>query len=475
MLQILAGFALVAASLVAQDKLITFDAVISNSHGGPIANLSIDDLQLRDNGKPYRIAILRSNQISPDSAPPAAGLYTNRPPGVERGAILILLDLLSLDQRQLPYVKGRLINALENLSTRDYLLFYMLTSQGLVAAEPMPQMAGREPDYGWTKKIDSLVDRVRGGVVNDADLPDVTERALETVAQIMTPIRGPKSVVWITDGIPRGMDGVTRANISSSPFVKGVVGAFGSKGIALYSATGFAGLTVSGGATSMAGPDLILTEIAEQIGGEAFLNRDISGAIKAALVANTRPSYTIGFYPTVWDGKPHRIQLKCRQPGSVAIAPPQYVADGSRATPESREKSAVTRLVKSSFDAVDIGLRAAAAPSPKTPGGTRLQLAIDAKNLNLWRQGDQHAGNVSTTVIYYDATGKPGVAGNVRHPFSFTEQQRAAAEKSGIGLSDDVQLPPSAVMMRVIVFDFNSNAVGSITIPITEADRSRSI
>jgi hypothetical protein len=95
-----------------------------------------------------------------------------------------------------------------------------------------------------------------------------------------------------------------------------------------------------------------------------------------------------------------------------------------------------------------------------------LQIRIDAGDLKLLRQEDGYAGHLSTTIAYYEASGARKVFSGVQRDFRFNDEQRRAALRAGIGLTDERQIPAGVSWIRVIVFDPESNAVGSVSIPV---------
>jgi VWFA-related protein len=439
----------------AQDQLVTFDVAIVDSHGRPITDITTDELRLKDDGKPERIAVFRNNQRKQDPAGTVPNQYSNRSRPPVQSATAILLDLVNLNVRAEGYVQGRLIGAVEHLHSRGYLLFGAITNRGLTWIQGFPEPPATVPDNGWTERIESLLKELPSLTgVNQADRGEFTFRSLDKVAQTFASFPGQKKVVWITDGVPREEHGPAWF----TPVFHEISAAFATRGIALFVAGGFGdGMTFTPPNADM------LTPIAEATGGKAYLDRDIAGAIAADAVPVT--TYTVGFYPAESDGKKHPLDLTCTRRGAVVRAPETYVADPAAATGAARQRQAISRAVAAPFDLDEIGLRAAVGPS-KTLGAVQLQIRIDGEDVALWRQDDSYIGHLSTTIAFYDAAGKRNVFNSVERELHFSEKQRQAAIRSGIGLADERQIPASATRMRIIVFDEQSNAVGSVTIPL---------
>ena len=83
-------------------------------------------------------------------------------------------------------------------------------------------------------------------------------------------------------------------------------------------------------------PDRSLKKIAEETGGGYFeLKKTDELAPTFTRVAQELHSlYTIGFEPSVLDGKEHKLDVKMKQPGQVARARKTYVASAQRLSPQ---------------------------------------------------------------------------------------------------------------------------------------------
>jgi VWFA-related protein len=79
-------------------------------------------------------------------------------------------------------------------------------------------------------------------------------------------------------------------------------------------------------------PDRSLKKIADETGGGYFeLKKTDDLAPTFTRVAQELHSqYTLGFTPTVLDGKEHKLELKVKQPGMTARARKSYIASEDR-------------------------------------------------------------------------------------------------------------------------------------------------
>jgi hypothetical protein len=426
-----------ACAATAQDKLVTFDLSVTDSHGRPATDINADELQLQDNGKHFRIVVFHLNDPKPDTAAPVANQYSNGSLPAPSATALVL-DYVNQSLREQGDVRARLTGALEHLNPAGYLLLATITARGPAWIQDFPSGPSPRPDNPWTAKIGPLLEDPAGITSIDlADRGEFTFESLDKIARSLARFPGQKKVVWITGGL-EGDPHVFR------PVIDRIAAAFATRGIVLFTAGGF-------------------SPIAEATGGKEFLDKDIAGAITAQ--AAPAATYTVGFYPGEWDAKKHKLTLTCARRGTSVAAPESYDPDAENWTPAAQEHNAVNRALASAFDLDGIGLRAAIAPA-KTPGNVQLQIRIDAGDLRLLHQEDGYAGHLSTTIAYYQASGARKVFGTVQRDFRFNDEQRRSALRSGIGLADERQVPADVSRIRVIVFDPESNAVGSVSIPV---------
>jgi VWFA-related protein len=434
-----------ASAAVAQDKLVTFDVSIADSHGRPVTDINPDELQLQDNGKHFKIVVFHLNDRKPDTVALAPNQYSNGSLPAP-SATAVVLDYVNQTLTEKGYVQARLTEALEHLNPAGYLLLATVTPRGPAWIKTFPSGSSLRPDNTWTPKIGPLLENTASvASINAADRGEFTFQSLDKIAQSLARFPGRKRAVWITEGAPRDVGGSTLF----LPVAHRIAAAFATRGIVLFTTSGFS--------------DYVLTPIAEATGGKAFLDKDIAGAIAAQ--AAPAATYTVGFYPGEWDAKKHKLTLTCTRRGTSVVGPESYDPDAETWTPAAREHQAVNRALANPFDLDGIGLRAAIGPA-RTPGAVDLQIRIEARDLRLFRQEDSYVGRLSTTIAYYEASGARQVFQSTEREFHFTDEQRQAALRAGIGLADERQIPATATSMRIIAFDPHSNAVGSLTIPL---------
>jgi hypothetical protein len=75
-------------------------------------------------------------------------------------------------------------------------------------------------------------------------------------------------------------------------------------------------------------------------------------------------------------------------------------------------------------------------------------------------------GDVSVTLVAYDAAGKASILKQSGYPFRMTAEQHRDALQNGTKISPDLALNDDVRKVRIIVCDRLSGAVGSLTVPV---------
>ena len=199
---------LCAFAASAQDKLVTFDVAITDSHGRPITDVNADELQLQDNGKHFRIAVFHLNDHKPDKAAPGANQYSNSALPAPSATALVL-DYVNQTLAEQGAVRARLTGALEHLNPAGYLLLATITDRGPAWIEDFPNGPSPRPDNGWTARVGALLENTPNArAINAADRAEFTAQSLDKIAQSLARFPGQKKVVWIAEGTPREQPGL---------------------------------------------------------------------------------------------------------------------------------------------------------------------------------------------------------------------------------------------------------------------------
>jgi len=488
------GLAFVLAALQGDDspelKLLDLNVIALDSHEQPVNDLTIDDFQVTDAGKPQKIVFFRHRDAALRQASTLApNEVSNRGPESVPFATVILFDLMNESFGSRGNAANEIIKTLEKLDKADYLYLYIVTIDGrLFSVHGLPN--GEEgPDAAhWTKQIKPQLDNALKTVLRNRPVEvDISIRtqmtfiALDQMGLELSRVAGRKNLVWVTDGVPIGLGPVrsdTGEFVDFTPQLRHLSQALERSGVAIYpvrqvmmGSPDRIGATSDGvGATGGAGTGMqsieTLNEFASVTGGRPNLGKDIGAALKQAM-NDVRVSYQIGYYAPDrnWDGKFHKIRITCKRKGVHIQAKTGYYAWA--VPPGEGSEQAIRAVVGTQFDAAEIGLHGSLTADPKDKGSMQLNVRIDAHDVAFGQQGDHSDAQLRLALVGYYNDGR--IEGSHVVPFDvhFSAAEREKARSEGIPFTRKVAISDQLGRVRLIVFDRGSNAIGSLTIPIS--------
>jgi len=318
-----------------------------DAKGEPVTDLSRQDFQIFDEGKRQPIATFE--------ATPANGL----PP-----TTLILLDFLNANLANRDYEANVIERALEPLETGGSVYLYLLSIRGdllAVHALPGPQPTTDRNRMGppWTRRIRPILNQAMQAVFQLRPMDDrdggvrtaASFQALSQLADTLTPIRGPKSFIWITAGVPNvlaypyGCKDVSFSSRSGrylagrcgdkncvitdqkcvdyTPFLRRFSSALNRSDTVFYSVEAIFDAIPS--ATRGTARDT-LQQLAGLTGGRVDLSGDAGTAITQSL-ETARGRYRLTVPAPTANGKYHKLRVECIRKNVRIDAPRGYLAD----------------------------------------------------------------------------------------------------------------------------------------------------
>ena len=472
-------------------RLVDLNVVAVDKHGQPITDLTADDFQISDSGKPQKISFFRRNGETTGQGQdpaPSANQFSNRAADRPPNAIVILFDLMNLGFGARGMAANQLVRNLSSLQSANSLYLYLVTLDGRLfpvhAIPPGGERPERPDATPWTQQIKPLMDSALRATQNfrspDIDVfirTQLTFGVLEALGQQLSSIPGRKIVVWVTDGVPVAL-GQNRSDtglpIDFTPLIRQFSEALDRYDIALYPVRQIMlgrsdniGATSGGyGATGGDGTGIqslaTLNLFADLTGGRRSTDKDIGSVVQQA-GNDLHFYYQIGYYPPAknWNDKFHKVRVTSKRGGARIQAKTGYYAwkAGSRA------RQAFVSTAAAPFDAEEIGLRATlAADTP--PGNTELaSVKIDAHDIALAHEGERYTGHLALVVVKYMSNGLIASSPVSDLDINYTGTERDQALHDGIGIAEKLAASQGDSRFRVIVFDRGSNAVGSLTLP----------
>jgi len=453
-------------------RLNKLNVVALDGQGRPVTGLRSADIQLFEDEKPRDIAFLRFTGDRALLAKRDPREFSNRA-GAARHVTVILIDLLSDPIMNGSVLTREVADALGHLESSDGLYLYALAARGeLYPIHPLPK-AGAETTPAaepWTGDIGptlqaALKDLVHLKPVDDREIKvrfELTVNALRDLGSQLAQVSGRKNLVWLTRGIP--ITGYSISAQSTMDFTKPLR--------RLCEELEQAQIVVYTVEQSVAGA-AVETERAETFdtftgvtGGREYSSDRAADAIQQA-ITDSRANYEIVYYSLLNpDGKHHKIRVTCgrsdvrlqTKPGFYAVAPP-----GSPGGPAPGALQLGETTADGPFDATDIGLRASVSPDPANARNMRFEIHIDPADLLPRPTSNQDTRNMFVMFAAYDEGLKQPSRPIVD---SLSPEELEAATHSEDGLRYAVPLEQAIHKVRVIVFDAELGAAGSVTIPI---------
>jgi VWFA-related protein len=476
-------------------QVVQLSVVALDSHGQPVGDLTAADFEIADAGKPQKVAIFRHGDVKLRQAPPlGAGEFSNRGAANLDHATLILFDLLNQTFGARGEASSYLVDGLKSVESGDSLFLYLLTADAkLYPVRPLPGAGTEAPAPGgvsWTRNAKPLVDgamtrmfRLRPTSIDMGTRVSLTYAALESVGRMLAGIPGRKSIVWITRGVPISLSVSSQSTVTAgqavtagepldyAPVLRRLCLILDRLNVAVYpvmqTPPGMGGADdVSSFAVSS---EEGLRQIAEWTGGPAKAANTIPSTLRQA-INDVRTSYRLGYYPPAanWDGKFHNLRVSCARKGVRLQVQTGYYAIPDKA---GDEDEALKVAAATAFDASEIGLRCAMTPSPS--GGTvvRFKLGIDPADIRIAQQGDRYSSSLDMQMVGYLTSGEFQSSPVRPLNLSWTADELAKAKTDGFLWNPpiDINVRDTAEKVRFLVFDRDSHAIGTLTIPLKTA------
>jgi VWFA-related protein len=499
-------------------------SVIVTKKGEPFAGLKKEDFTVLDNGKPQQVGLFSmesSGKLPAAPKPLPPNTYTNRleqKASSPSGITIILLDSLNSRFEDRAYTRNQIVKYLKTIQPEDRIGLYTLgrgirvlhdytaDSSELLAklakykGENLPDLAAGEPSGMGSDalQLDSWLNGRGGASGAEADFYTVnrvqgTLRALQFIADHLARVPGRKNLIWLSGGFPLtlGFDNIgefmdpRREHRTFSDEITQCVRAMNNANLAIYPVDARGLMVDPRFSAANRTIDLktpqpppgrkeqdSMEELASRTGGRAYFNtNDLAKAIHDS-VADTRLTYTLGYYPSddKFDGKFHSIKIKVDQPGISLRYRKGYFDLPEQPQNEAARKVELRNASFSPLDATEIGLVAQWRPTdPAKPGFLSLVMQIEPRGISLEHQNDRWAGKLDILFVQKDEHGKQYNGQDDTLELRLTEPNYRKAITDGLIYQRQVPRAPRGKEMRVIVRDAASGAVGSLTMPFPDA------
>ena len=501
-------------------RIVEVSVVAEDKRGRPITDLKGDELVVLDGGRTERIVSFTGPSPPADVPAPAPVAPANLPPGtftnrLERLAggpaavTAILFDGLNTPVARQTYARRQVLAFLKQVEPGQPIALYTL-GQGLsvlheVTTDPRPVIRALEQyrgelsadgaaaplDTGGTglEAFGSWLEQLETNLIEryDKDRALRTIRALEAIANRLEKVPGRKNLVWVSGTFPAwiGRDRVPLprrpdpAPLSSD--IERAARALNAASLAVYpvDARGLMAPAEYEPVRSSISKDLPLASrsgfatmetLAQRTGGLAFYNDNDLGRAFRRAAEDARVAYRLGYQPShdEWNGKFREIKVTVSRPGVRLRHRRGYFAQPDAPADDWYRSGVLGAAMWNPTNATRVGLTVRVLPSGESLG---LDLLLDARDVTLQPVGNGLKGQLDVWLVQLG----PGDAllDTVSHVAELNfdrityEQVRASGE---LPLVERLKRHPKAVLLRVLVRDFASGGLGSVSIPL-ERDR----
>jgi VWFA-related protein len=436
--------------------------------------------------------------------------------GFARKQIIKFLEQIQPKDHVAIYTLGSDVRVLHDFTTDSQTLVEALKdyagyeSHEVKASEPGPEpvaitvITPNAPNAAGMVPIEvGLEDYLRQTQQQSADWYSMdrtlrTLDALKTIARRLSQFPGRKNLIWVSSSFPftigsgtANTENVMRGERSFGPEIeqaehllndanmaiypvdaRGLVGTFGvnpnlSAGRSLPARQRWDNPTIQGLGQLTPTHD-VMQVIADETGGRAFYgSNDIMGSIRRAL-ADSKLTYTLGYYPTdvKWDGRFREIKVKVRRSGVKVLSRRGYFAFGQGTKEgQEQEKKAILEAATEPLDATAIGITVQTDPSPQE-SVLPMTVGIDTHTLTLVQKGGRWTGSLDLLFAQIDPQGQ--MLNGLSQPvhLRLTEDEYLKLLKQGLSISGRLQLVTGVERLKVVALDQSTLAVGSVTVPL---------
>jgi VWFA-related protein len=433
-------------------RIVNLNVIALDSQGQPVAGLSAEDFQVLDNGKPRRVVW-------------AHALGQKRP-----AATFILFDLLNSDFAARGLSATEITRALEKPGFGDNVYLYVLTpSERIVpvhGVSPEEAANAASPTRQVKPALDEVLRQVNGLKTQDDRLPPLriepTWKAMTALIAEMAEVPGPKSFVWITQGVLNGFfDYGNRWFKDTTPLriFAGNLSAIDALAYSVEQRPNGSLASVSDGSSGDT-----LKQISELTGGHALPSDNVEQAIRQAVNDAAHMNYRIAFESEKSDGKYHKLRVTTtRRDIRIQTADHYYAFAGPGPDAEQRAEGMEESISRSPFDFDAIAVSGKATPMADTPGQVHLTLRVNAADVELIREGGRYRGSLAIALA---GAGPAGIVGAAPADLDLSAEDYAKASKEGIEIARVARVEAAAKQVRIMVLDRNSFLAGTATVPL---------
>ncbi|HEY7502083.1 MAG TPA: VWA domain-containing protein [Vicinamibacterales bacterium] len=516
---------------------VEIDAVVTDQQGNFVRNLTKDDFQVIEQGKPQTVSVFSLVDIPIEKFDPPlfktkpieADVRSNRKEFDGRVFVIVLDDLNTHFARS-GRVKAAARQFVERYLGANDIAAVVQTGGAKATGQEFTNsrarllraidtFMGQKERSATLEKIDDYF-RLRN--MGSTDLPRDSMEAmrvykarntftvLKNVADYMAGIRGRrKAVVFFSEGVDYDIyDAITnRYATDIRQYGQDAIAAATRSNVSFYAVDprGLGGLDDAGelgsipddptlglGMTSMQRELQIsqdsLRTIANETGGFAAVNSNDFGTSFGRIIQDNSSYYVLGYYSTDSrrDGQFRTVNVRLKNPALQVRARKGYVAPrgrppaGTPPPPGIAASIAMREALDSPLPVTGLGLTAFAAPMAgavvpgKSPQASVLVVVeIDGSALKFKEDAGMFVNDVEVAIVAMDEGGKIRGGAKDTAQLKLRSETHEAVVKNGIRITRRLDLVPGRYQLRIGARENVSNRVGSVLYDLDVPDFSK--
>jgi len=511
---------------------VEIDARVTDAQGTFAGDLTKDDFQVSEDGKPQTISVFTRVELPIEREDPPLfkgvpiepDVQTNRAAFNGRVFVLILDDLQT-DFRRSARLKAAARQFIQRYIGANDLAAVVYTggspdrgqeftnSRARLIASVNKFAGSKLPSETMSKLDDYYRARAIGESARDTNQAERGYKArnslsaLNSVAEYLASVRGRrKAVVWFGEGIDYDMDNPFTPDASVlRDTMKEAIAAATRADASFYGvdARGLgAGLdeAIDIGGVPVDDPDfqapssLIQNEVrraqdslrvmSEQTGGFAIVNQNDLNAAFERIVKENSNYYVLGYYPSneKRDGGFRKIQVHVSRPGLRVQARNGYTAPKGKVPTVSTKPSdlavppEIREALASPIPTTGLGLTTFAAPFTGPDGKSTVAVVVEfaPDRLKFVEQNGKFNEDIELHVLAIDANGKMQDGGRTVVPLRLSAPSHDAVTANGFRVIRRLTIPPGRYQIRIGAKETNGGGVGTVTQSLDVPDFSKS-
>jgi VWFA-related protein len=467
-----------APTLQVYSRETVVDVTVTDANGNPVHGLTKADFTVKEDGKPQSIKSFSEATSAVERTPPKlpAGTYSNFQATPISGPVnIILLDLLNNSKKDMIYAKRATIDYLNSMPMGTEVAIFALsanrllrlvqgfTSDGAAAAKAVDGI-----DVEWVTPPQYMIqfDLISYGAINQ-------------VASYVSGIKGRKNLLLFSRGlaVPLGIDHGRTFNVTYDQ-IQVLIDKLVDEEVAVSY-------------VNPHGVPSFSADTEETFGSKSYANSNDLKSLLVKAVDDGRSYYTLSYVPPTFamDNRRHSIEVAVDRSGLTLVYRRGFRADVvATVAPVSGGKLMQASMERGLPPSTELlfDVRAQPRTEPKKPTDPPLLGILDAsvKKTGLTRYGflyavptsqitfaddpdGTHRGAVEFDIVAFDADGKQVTMLSQTMQLPLTDEERAEFIETPLRFSQQLDLPPGQLTLRIGILDGISHKVGTMEIPIS--------